>query len=172
MCEEWRSRQVCGLRMSSTRCQPSQRCHTPSGAGCQAVADAYVKSYAVEGPQEQDVVAGSSPQPVRAELEAVPYGHARQCSEPVDDENDPAGQRTQRYWPGRDLAKPGRQRRSVVPPPSSTRISTPALGTAAFRQRSALAYSQLVQVERKKTVYKPAVSAGQPWVMQSVLADS
>ena len=64
-------------------------------------------------------------------FEVVPYGHSWQCIAPVNDAYDPGVQRTQRYWPGCDLAKPGRQRLSVVAPPSSTMISTPALGTAA-----------------------------------------
>jgi len=37
-----------------------------------------------------------SPQPVRPALEVVPYGHTRQCCEPLDDTYDPGVQRTQR----------------------------------------------------------------------------
>ena len=68
---------------------------------------------------------------MRAAFDVLPYGHTVQCSDPVDDVYAPGVQRTQRYWPGCDLAKPGRQRRNVVAPPSSMMISTPALGTAA-----------------------------------------
>ena len=49
----------------------------------------------------------SAPQPVRPALEVVPYGHTVQCKLPVVEEYAPGVQRTQRYWPGCDLAKPG-----------------------------------------------------------------
>ena len=74
---------------------------------------------------------GGAPQPVRAMLEVVPYGHTVQCKEPGADENDPGSQRTQRNLPGRDLAQPGLQRRSAAAPLWFTR-STPALGTAQW----------------------------------------
>ena len=70
---------------------------------------------------------------MRAALEVLPYGHTRQCSAPADVAYEPEVQRTQRKPPGCDLAKPGRQRRSVVPPPPNMMISAPALGTAADR---------------------------------------
>ena len=68
---------------------------------------------------------------MRAAFDVLPYAQARQWNEPDADANDPGVQRTQRYWPGCDLAKPGRQRRSVVAPPASMMISMPAFGTAA-----------------------------------------
>ena len=74
----------------------------------------------------------NAPQAVRPVLELNPCGHARHCREPGAAANDLGQQRTQRYPPGCDLAKPGRHRRSVVCPPSVT-ISTPAFGTAPCR---------------------------------------
>ena len=71
---------------------------------------------------------------MRPVLEAVPYGHTWQCSQPGEDEYAPGVQRAQRYWPACDLAKPGRHRRSVVRPPSRITISTPAFGTATDGQ--------------------------------------
>lgn len=70
---------------------------------------------------------------MRAAFEVEPYGHTRQCRAPVNDAYAPGVQRTQRNWPGFDLAKPARQRRSVASPPVRTTVSTPALGTATGR---------------------------------------
>ena len=75
---------------------------------------------------------GDAPQPMRAALEVEPYGHTRQCTDPDADAKEPTVQRTQQNPPGRDLAKPGRQWRIVLPnAPALPTISTPALGAAA-----------------------------------------
>ena len=54
---------------------------------------------------------------------------------------DPGVQRTQAKAPGRDLAKPGRQHRSVVSPLLSTATSTPARGTVTGRQDRSVAFA-------------------------------
>jgi len=83
-----------------------------------------------------------APQPVRAAFDVEPYGHARQWSEPDAAAYDPTVQNTQRKPPGRDLAKPGRQRRSVLCSvsvlPLSSMISAPAFGTASTQYLSVL----------------------------------
>ena len=96
---------------------------------------------------------------MRAVLEVEPCAHSWQWCDPVAAAIDPAGQCTQRNVPGRDLAWPGRQCRSVVSPPLSTTISTPALGTATGKGLNRVAYASKHALSQRRAVRLMRVAA-------------